>query len=162
MIQAVLGIIGLGLGLINFFVGQHQKQKQEKIEAEEGLAETQIGIKEAQYKIGGYEEFLAKVPTAGQALTETTGDLEFDEAYRSLMKNYSNFNVMAGMTGRVAAGTSAAATGKQNMQNVEDLVGVSKKTAEQQLDIYQSTLEALEQSQERYQETLDRMKRPGF
>ena len=71
MIQAILGIAGLGLGLLNFFVGQHQRRQQEKIEAEEGLAETQIGIKEAQYKIGGYEEFLAKVPTAGQALTDT-------------------------------------------------------------------------------------------
>ncbi len=155
MISAILGIASLGLGLINYFSNMKQETKQERIEAEESLAEIEVSKKETQNKISGYEDFLAKVPVAGQSLTETTGDLEFDEAYRTLMENYGNLNVKAGLTGRVAAGTSAQVVSQQAMQEVEDLVSTETKTAEQQLDVYQTTLSNLEQSEDTYEEVLE-------
>lgn len=155
MIMEILGIAGLGLNILNYFQGSKMTKEQQKLLAEEGLAATEVGIKEAQYKASGYEEFLAKVPTAGESLSRTTGDLEFDERYRTLLRNYGNLNVAAGMTGRVAAGTSMAAAGAQAMTNIEDLVGTKTKEATQQLDIYQTTLEKLGEAKERYEDVLN-------
>jgi hypothetical protein len=148
------GAIGIGIDLFNFFSGQSAQQKRDELQAAQDLAnntallgDTRTSILKTEGLISGYEEFLSHMPVAGEALGESTGDLEFDRNYRALLENYGNLNVIAGATGRVAAGTSMAAVGERAQEDVSDLVDWKTDFLDQQLAIEKATLDSLEDTE---------------
>jgi len=137
------GAIGLGIDIFNFFSGDAQKKQQSKIENAYSAATMELQIKVAQQNKSALQDFLAKMPGAGEALTSSTGDLQFDQAYKQMLAQFGNVNVIAGMTGRVGAGTSMQAIGKEAEQQVADLVSTTREQSQRQLDIYSTTIDTL-------------------
>lgn len=137
------GILGAGVDIFNWFTGQQSKTSQEQLANDQSLATIQAQKGEAQVKAGAYQDFLSKIPVAGEALTGTTGDLAFDQQYRDLLSNYGDVNVMAGMTGRVAAGSTGAALGKQAEDLMGGFVEAERKKAQGQLDILNTSIDSL-------------------
>ncbi len=157
------GIIGAGIDLINFFIGKDAQEKRDELQAAQDLvdntallATTRASIIDTGNKIAGYEEFLAHMPVAGEALGESTGDLEFDKNYRALLENYGNLNVLAGATGRVSAGSTMAAVGARAQQDVTELVDWNTDYLDQQLALEKTTLAGLEATED------DLLKLPGM
>lgn len=141
---AVGGIIGAGIDIFNFFSGSSDKKRQEQLQLDQAMAEGKAKLTELTTKAGAYQDFLNKMPVAGklEPLKGTTGDLAFDQQYRALLENYGNVNVMAGVTGRVGAGTTGAALGAQAEDLTSAFVTAEKDRASQQLKIYQAGITA--------------------
>lgn len=139
---AIGGVIGAGIDIFNWFTGQSDKKKQQNLNDITKLAEGKAKLTELTTKQGAYQDFLSKVPVAGEALKGTTGDLAFDQSYRALLENYGNANVMAGMRGQVSAGSSAGLVAAQQQDIMGGFVTAEKQKAEQQLEIYNAGIEA--------------------
>jgi hypothetical protein len=139
---AIGGIIGAGIDIFNWFTGQSDKQKQQNLETATKMAEGKAKLTELTTKQGAYQDFLTKVPVAGEALKGTTGDLAFDQSYRALLENYGNANVMAGMRGQVSAGSSGGVVAAQQQDIMGGFVTAEKQKAEQQLTILGAGIES--------------------
>jgi hypothetical protein len=140
---AIGAAVGLGIDIFNFFSGDAQKKQQSKIENAYSAANMELQIKVAQQNKSAIQDFLSKMPTAGEALKTSTGDTEFDQQYKQMLAQFGNVNVIAGMTGRVGAGTSMQAVGKEAEQQVKDLVATTAEQSRRQLDIYNTTIDTL-------------------
>lgn len=168
IIGTIAGILGLGISIFDFFSNNSVQEEQTRIQEEElerqreqdrianqaALNETHQRIRETEGKMSEYEKFLGNIPIAGAELTGSTGDLEFDKAYRSLLENYGNLNVIAGATGRVAAGSTMAMVGGKAKQDITDLVGLTTDRYEQQLDILGESLEGYKDTERLLEESL--------
>jgi len=86
------------------------------------LATTRIAIAEAEANIGNVEDWLTLYPQYAEK-EKTQMELAGSRQYRELMENYGMMNVLAGATGRVAAGTSMAIKGEQAREDVVAFVG---------------------------------------
>ncbi len=142
----MLGIGSLAVSVFSLFNNIAQQNRQRKIDLEANIADTKIKIAEAEANVQGYEQFLAVSPVAGRALGGSTGNLEFDTNYRQMLENFGKTNVLAGMRGQVAAGTSASSVSQQSEEIMTSYVEIEKKKAQAQLDIYQTTLDTLRPS----------------
>jgi hypothetical protein len=140
---AIGAAVGLGVDIFNFFSGSGAKRSAEAAQASYNEATMQVQLKQAQEGQTAYKDFLSKMPTAGQELKTSTGDLEFDSQYRQMLQQFGNINVLAGATGRVGVGTSMQAIGKDAEQQVSDLVANKTEQATRQLDIYNTTVETM-------------------
>lgn len=100
-------------------------------------------LEEAQDKASAYQTFLSKIPTAGEALTESTGDIDFDRQYRALLGNLGNLNVLAGATGNVGPGTSMALVQEAGKADVGSFVGATQDLTQRQLDIFNTSASML-------------------
>ncbi|OFW67815.1 MAG: hypothetical protein A2Y74_04080 [Actinobacteria bacterium RBG_13_63_9] len=143
MFASVLGLAGLAVSVFSLFNNLGQQQRQNKIDLNASLAENKVQIQQTEAQVQGYEQFLSAMPVAGQAIQGSTGNLEFDTNYRSMLENFGNTNVLAGMRGQVAAGTSASAVSGQAQGIMTSYVDIEKKKAEKQLEIYKTTMETL-------------------
>jgi hypothetical protein len=137
------GLLGGALDLFNFFTGASAQAQKQNVDLAYQMATTKVQVAEAQAKKEAYQSFLSKIPVAGQALTETTGDPEFDKQYRALLGNLGNLNVLAGATGNVGPGTSMGLVQEQAQKDVTGFVDTQKEIAQRQLGVYTTTIEAL-------------------
>jgi hypothetical protein len=137
------GLIGGGIDLFNFFTGASAQAQKQDVDLTYQIATTKLQVAEAQAKKEAYESFLSKIPVAGQALTGSTGDPEFDRQYRALLENFGTLNVLAGATGRVGPGTSMALVQEQAQGDVTGFVDTQTEIAQRQLDLYNTTIETL-------------------
>jgi hypothetical protein len=153
MFAAILGIASLAVSVFSLFNNLGQQARQNKIDLQANLAENEVAVAETEAKIEGWETFLEKAPVAGEALKGSTGDLEFDTNYRQMLENFGNTNVLAGMRGGVAAGTTGQAVSAQSKDIMESYVDVERKKAEAQLDILGTTLDTLQETKTTLDET---------
>jgi hypothetical protein len=142
MLTAALmfGIGSLAVSVFSLFNDMGQNRRQNKIDLNASMKENKVQIQQTEAQVQGYEQFLAAAPVAGEALKGSTGDLEFDTNYRGMLENFGNTNVLAGMRGQVAAGTSAAAVSQQSEDIMTSYVDIEKKKAQAQLDILKTSL----------------------
>jgi len=151
------GLLGGALDLFNFFtqagaqatateaslLGQETAISGQLAQLAIQKATTEMQLKEAEDKAAAYQTFLAKIPTAGEALTAGTGDLEFDRQYRALLGNLGNLNVLAGATGNVGPGTSMALVQEQGKADVGSFVETTRDVSQRQLDIFTASAATL-------------------
>jgi flagellar biosynthesis chaperone FliJ len=149
-IGTIIGLIGLGISLYSFFANQASSAAALELQEEAYLtdlqaqqASTKQQILEAEGKRKAYQDLLAKLPTAGQSLTETTGDPDIDRAYRELLSNFGTMNVMAGATGQVGPGTSMSLLQEQAGTQMSSFVTFQKDLAQKQVEQFQATLDIL-------------------
>lgn len=144
MFAIALGIAGLAVSVFSLFNNIGQQRRQNKIDLNASMEENKVQIQQTEAQVQGYEQFLAAAPVAGEALKGSTGDLEFDTNYRGMLANFGNTNVLAGMRGGVAAGTSASAVSQQSEDIMTSYVEIEKQKAKAQLDILNTSLESLQ------------------
>lgn len=136
-------LIGAGIDIFNFFNDQANQKAAAKATNDYNTATIGLQLDIAKQNAGAEQDFLNAMPKAGDALTKTTGDTEFDQQYRQMLAQFGNVNAIAGATGRVGVGTSMQAVGQEAQQVMTDFVSTQKEQATRQLGIYKTTIDTL-------------------
>ena len=104
-------IAGVGLNLLQGWGAGQDRQNARRIQRAEATA-----------NIAMIDDFLARYPEY-EEYTKGAYEQAGEQQYRELMKNYGNVNVMAGLTGQVAGGTSIGAVGEEARGDVATFAG---------------------------------------